>query len=218
MKAGVPEHVPVPRQARLVRRVCAIVEARLGLSDPAREPQSITRTSPNSPTIRFSGFEIAVDDPAAVRVRDGLRDARERVHRAPESPARGRGDERLAVPAAWSSSMTAPSVRPRTSFIVYQIRPSGELTPIVDGDDARVLELRGDLRLDEEATAEVGSRGVLGVEELDGDHAIEERVVRAADLAEGAAGDEAEIFVATRGAVALRWCRAGPRRCRRRCA
>ena len=90
-------------------------------------PQSITSTSPNSPTMRLSGLRSRCITPrlwakaTAWLMRAKASRRRRNVH--PE----GASKNPSAREAPCTSSMTARRVRPRTSFMVNQSRPSSSL-------------------------------------------------------------------------------------------
>ncbi len=132
------------------------------------------------------GLEIAVDDPAAVRVRDGLADARERVDEAAEGPARSRlvearaggGRVHLLDRLAERAASDLAHGEPEAAVV--------EPAPVVDSDDARVREAGGELHLGLEASQAARPRGDVGVEDLHRDRAIERGVEDAPDLTEAA--------------------------------
>ncbi len=73
-----------------------------------------------------------------------------------------------------------------------------ELAVVEDGDDAGVVEPRGELDLGEEAGALSGCVADVGAEHLHRDAALELAVVDAAHLAEAAAAEQPQILVARR--------------------
>ena len=70
-----------------------------------------------------------------------------------------------------------------------QVQPSVDLAGVVDGDDVRVVEARGEARLPQQPLAEGGVVGALRGEQLDGHVASEALVVRPEHLAHAAAAD-----------------------------
>ena len=72
----------------------------------------------------------------------------------------------------------------------------GERAELVDGDDARVLELPADAGLLDEAADDVGVAAVAGLEDLHGEVAAEVGVAGLEDDAHAAAGDLAQDLVA----------------------
>ena len=75
-------------------------------------------------------------------------------------------------------------------------RPLAEAADVVDGHDARVLELAADLRLLDEAAGDLRAIEVLLEEDLDGQLAAQLDVAAAEDGAHAAAGDLAGELVA----------------------
>ena len=118
-------------------------------------------------------LEVAVDDVLAVRVGHGLGHGQEVGQQG--EPAREatlrRADERVERPAGDELHGVEG----------HAVRPSARL---VDGDDRRVLEPRGDERLPHEAP---GARGGRGLELLQGDRAAQPPVARGKDAAHAAA-------------------------------
>lgn len=71
---------------------------------------------------------------------------------------------------------------------------------VMDGDQARVVDLCGDAALAHEAAAQLlglGARDPVGAQQLDRDAAVEALVVRRPDLAHAALADERGEFVAS---------------------
>ena len=127
-------------------------------------PKSITFTAPLSVIIRLAGFEVAMDDAHAVRVRE----RRERLHaelgralRRERAHARDHGLERLAADVLHHHQPFA--------FVLEQL---------VDGGDARMAQPRDRDRLRAEPPRDFGVVQ-FGVEDLDGDVAMEHLVHRA---------------------------------------
>ena len=128
-------------------------------------PKSTTLTRPSRPIRTLPGLHVAVDDPA--------------WRGRPRAP----GPTPAAIRAAWRGG-SAPLRRrivarssPSTSSMTMN-GPRRVLAVVVDGDDVRVAERRGRLRLLAEARREVGVAQVLGAEQLEGDVAAEPGVGR----------------------------------------
>ena len=137
-----------------------------------------------------------MDDAVRVGEGHGFADAGERVDEAAEAPSRG------ALGEAGGARRGVDLVDRRAQRLATDQGhgepepPVGELAAIVDGDDPRVPELRGDGRLVEEAGAHRGPAGVLEAQHLHGEGAVEQRVMDAAHVARRAGGEEAEVAVA----------------------
>ncbi len=71
------------------------------------------------------------------------------------------------------------------------------LTPVVDRDDARVVQVGSCLGLSAEALDERGLGGELRKEHLDGHGAVEQLVARQEDVGHAPAGEPAVQFVAS---------------------
>ena len=133
-----------------------------------------------------------------VRVGDGLRDARERVHEAAERPA-PLGLAEAVGPGRRVDLDDDLAEGPAADLLHREPEAAvPELAPVVDGDDARVLEAGGDLRLDEEPRPHLGRRGILEAQDLHREGPVEDAIAHAPDLAERPAADELELRVALR--------------------
>ena len=142
------------------------------------------------------GLEVAVHHAAAVGEGHGLADAGEGVEEAAERPPGGRLHE--AVGPGRLVHLFDDGAQGAAAHLLHGEPEAGvgQHAVIVDGDDARVLELGGDPGLGEEAGAEVLGVDERGAEHLHRQGAVEDPVADAPHLAEAAGGDAAEVLVA----------------------
>jgi hypothetical protein len=90
--------------------------------------------------------------------------------------------------------------RPAADLLHQEVHPPvGERAEGVDGHDARMLELRGDLRLFDEARDRSPARGRAGLEDLQRHGPVERRIADPVDLAHRAAPEQPLIRPAGRG-------------------
>ena len=87
-------------------------------------------------------------------------------------------------------------MRPRTSFIAMNSRPSGKRPSSWTGDDPGVLELAADLGLLDEPADHLGVVAVLLPDHLDGQVAAEVEVAPLEDRPHPAPGQLADELVA----------------------
>ncbi len=136
---GRPEHVAVPSDVRARQRDVVfhggLADLRIAVRDaPSQAPvhhQDLAELADHE----VLGLEVAMDDPAAVGVADGLADARERVHEPAKRPPR----RRLAEPfgARRRVDLGDDLAEGATAHLLHREpeAPVGELAAIVDGDD-----------------------------------------------------------------------------------
>jgi hypothetical protein len=143
-------------------------------------------------------FEIAVHDPAGVRVGHGFTDPQKGLDEPGERPLTGLLGPRAGLDAQVN---TANGLRERLPLEQFHRQPQaavGQAPMVVQGHDGRVIELRGDLRLFEKPRVEFEVSAVLGAQRLHGHDAVEHPVVDAVDLAHAAPADHAQERVARR--------------------
>lgn len=124
-------------------------------------------------------LDVAVQDPARVRVPQGARDLEEHAGeaRGRPRPAQLRAREDVAERALLHDAHRVEG------------RAVGAGAEIVDGDDAGVLELRGDPRLLDEARGDHGILRDAGLERLQRHHAAHLAIERGDDLAHAAGAE-----------------------------
>ena len=121
------------------------------------------------------GLDVAVHDPAAVRGRQRARDF------ARDPPGLGDGERALAIePLAQALALDQRHHDPRDAR---------GLADAVDGDDVRVAQLGGRLRLAPEPGDQRG-RGDVGPQHLDGDGALEPDILRLVDVGKAAPAEQ----------------------------
>ena len=154
-----------------------------------------------------------MDHAAIVGVGDRLRDAREGVDEAAERPA-SLGLAEAVGPRRGVDRVDDLAQGPAADLLHREPEAAiVELSLIVDGDDARVLEAGGDPRLGEEPRPHLGRGRVLEAQHLQREDPVEEAIAHAPHLAERPAADQLDPLVALgerRGAPPL-----VGRRCRR---
>ena len=179
MYAGVPTAMPGVVSAVWVSASSPGCEA----SSCFAKPKSSTFTCPCTVSIRFDGFEIAMHDAAAMRFVQRLHD----LVRALQQLARRE--------AAFAGHAIQ---RPALDELHDDEAAALVLAHFVDLADEGVIERGGGQRLATQPLA--GVRMVLHAlrQHLDGDLALEDRVVRKVDLAHAALAHEALDAVAVR--------------------
>ena len=124
-------------------------------------------------------FQVAVDHPVGVRVPDRLTDRLEHGQRVHRGAGLEQGFEGVAL-----------------DELHRQERPAvGEFADPVNGRDAGVLELAGDLRFVDEPHCRAGPRGVPLGQDLDGHLAVQGHVPGAVNHPHAAAADLVEQLV-----------------------
>jgi hypothetical protein len=149
MYAGVP--ITVPTAVRSAAPASVIASSSSGTSTSPREPRDAPvehQRLAELPDHHVGGLEIAVHDPAAVGVRDGVGDLHQ-LRQQPEPLLHRLEPRELLAHGA-----------PAHPLHRVELRAVAEGPDLVDGDDARVLQLRGDAGLAGETGAPSrGSRG-----------------------------------------------------------
>ena len=136
-----------------------------------------------------------MNDAAAVRVRD--REAH-LAHRGEQVATRVRCDDR-SIAVREGPRRSRSSVCPPMRFIVKNASPSTRLSEVVDGHDARVLELSLHARLAKKAAACFGRRSAAGLHDLHRDVAADPCVRAETNLAHAAHAEHASHRVARIG-------------------
>ena len=164
-----------------------------GRSTILARPQSRTITSPNPPSTTLSGFRSRWMTPRRVRVADRLADVDERLEQPGQLQRVGRpgGATRVVIGDRLAEGAAADEPHGVERLVV--LGPAGQL---VDGDDVGVFELPGDLGLLEEPPPHLGVVGLLGLDLLEGDLAVEVGVAGDPDLAQAPLGVQAGERVA----------------------
>ncbi len=159
-----------------------------GLGQPPVDDQRLAVAAEHD----VARLQVAVEDPAAVRVADRLADR----HEAAEQLAQG---ERALGRVAGRTLDGVEGVDGILERIAAD-EPHGVARRAqvirahrIDRHDARVLEPARDLGLEQESASAVAVRRATGLEELERDMAIEPRVVRPEYLAQSARGVEPQV-------------------------
>jgi len=125
-------------------------------------------------------FKVAMQDPAAVCVVDGVRHAR---------------DQRSNVVPLAGERSDAPVEAAAFGELHAEQRQAGMLADLVDRQDAGVIEARHGFDFATEAVEHAGHRQQLRQHDLERDHAPGVRLARAVDDTHAAAGDFVEQLV-----------------------
>ena len=139
-------------------------------------PKSVTLACPLARQQYVARLNVAVDDSLGVSVFEGFGDLA--------------GDAKDVARRHAALLLHDLAQTPSFDVLHDEVVLISLLHGVVDADDRRMVEARGELSLSHEASERVGLREVARVQHLESHRAVEERQVRAVDESHPAFGDE----------------------------